>query len=143
LALLGAGFVSGYYVIGRKLRQKLDLWVYIGTVYGIAALVLVAIVALDPRAELTGYPASDWLIFAALAAGPMMLGHTGINYALRYVPAFVANIAILGEPVGATVIAWLLPQLREVPSLATLTGALLIGTGILLGGRRRPPQTPS
>jgi drug/metabolite transporter (DMT)-like permease len=143
LALLGAGFVSCYYVIGRRLRQKLDLWVYIAVVYGMAALVLVGVVAVDPQAGLTGYPGSDWLIFAALAAGPMMLGHTGINYALRYVPAYVANIAILGEPVGATLIAWLLPQLREVPSLATLAGALLIGTGILLGARRRPSQTAS
>ena len=69
-----------------------------------------------------------------------MLGHTGVNYALRYVRAYVANIAILCEPIGATIIAWLLPQLREVPSLATLAGAILIGTGILLGAKR-PTQT--
>lgn len=137
LALLGALFVSGYYVIGRSLRQQLDLWVYIGVVYGIAALVLLAIVAADPGADLTGYPATDWWIFLALAAGPMMLGHTGVNYALRYVRAYVANIAVLGEPLGATIIAWLLPQLHEVPSAATLAGAVLIGTGILLGTSRR------
>ena len=140
LALAGAGLVAGYYVIGRRLRQKLDLWSYIAVVYGMAAIVLVAVVAVDPQARMTGYPRSDWLIFAALAAGPMMLGHTGVNYALRYVRAYVANIAILGEPVGATLIAWLLPQLREVPGAGTLIGALLIGTGILLGARR-PTQT--
>lgn len=132
LALVGALLVSGYYVIGRRLRQQMDLFHYIGVVYGIAAAVLVAIVIADPRTDLTGYPAGDWWIFAALALGPMMLGHTGVNYALRYVPAFVANVAVLGEPVGATLIAWLLPQLREVPSLVTLGGALLIGTGIWL-----------
>jgi drug/metabolite transporter (DMT)-like permease len=143
LALLGAVFVSAYYVIGRKLRQQLDLWVYIGIVYGIAALVLVVIIALDPGARLTGYPRNDWLIFLALAAVPMMLGHTGINYSLKYVPAFVANIAMLGEPVGATLIAWALPQLREVPSMMTLAGAVLIGTGILLGARRQPAATSS
>ena len=136
LAVLGALFVSGYYVIGRRLRQQLDLWVYIGIVYGIAALVLVLIVGADPHTQMTGYPRRDWLIFLALAAGPMMLGHTGVNYALRYVRAYVANIVILGEPVGATIIAWLLPQLREVPSLTTLAGALLIGGGILMGARR-------
>lgn len=132
LALAGAVFVSCYYVIGRTLRQKLDLWVYIGIVYGIAALVLVLIVGLDPGADLIGYPKRDWLIFAALAAGPMMLGHTGVNYALRYVRAYVANIAILGEPVGATLIAWLLPQLHEVPAPGVLAGAVMIGTGIVL-----------
>lgn len=138
LALSGALFVSGYYIIGRRLRQQLDLWVYTGVVYGIAALVLILAVAIDPRTSLRGYPSNDWLIFLALAAGPMMLGHTGVNYALRYVRAYVANLAILGEPVGATLIAWLLPQLHEVPSIATLAGAVLIGTGILISASRRP-----
>lgn len=137
LALLGALFVSGYYVIGRDLRQRLDLWVYIAIVYGIAAIVLVAIVAIDPRSSLTGYPPGDWWIFAALAAGPMMLGHTGVNYALRYVRAYVANIAIMGEPIGATIIAWALPALREVPSQGMLLGAVLIVSGILLGSSWR------
>ena len=140
LALAGALFVSGYYVIGRGLRQRLDLWVYIAVVYGIAALVLVAIVAVDPGVRMTGYPARDWWIFAALAAGPMMLGHTGVNYALRYVPAYVANIAIMGEPIGATIIAWSLPALREVPSAGMLAGGVLILGGILLGSSWRKPS---
>lgn len=142
LALIGAVLVAGYYVIGRKLRQKLDLWIYIGIVYGIAALVLFVIVWLDPGAEVTGYPASDWWLIFAMALGPMMLGHTVINYALRYVRAYVANVALLGEPVLATLIAWALPQLREFPSLFTAAGAVLIGTGILLGSRR-PAQPAS
>lgn len=137
LALLGALLVSGYYVIGRGLRRRLDLWVYIALVYGIAALVLIVIVAADPSVALTGYPARDWWIFAALAAGPMMLGHTGVNYALRYVPAYVANVAIMGEPIGATIIAWSLPALREVPGIGMLLGGLLILTGILLGSTWR------
>ena len=140
LAILGALLVSGYYVIGRELRKRLDLWVYIGIVYGIAAVVLLLVVGLDPRTALTGYPARDWWIFAALAAGPMMLGHTGVNYALRYVPAFVANIAIMGEPVGATLIAWALPALREVPTAGFAVGAVLILTGILLGSAWRKPS---
>ena len=140
LALAGALFVSGYYVIGRGLRQKLDLWVYIAIVYGIAAMVLLLVVMLDPATSLTGYPARDWWIFAALAAGPMMLGHTGVNYALRYVRAYVANIAIMGEPVGATIIAWALPALREVPNPGMLVGAGLIVGGILLGSSWRKPS---
>jgi drug/metabolite transporter (DMT)-like permease len=140
LALAGALFVSGYYVIGRGLRQRLDLWVYIAIVYGIAAIVLVLIAGLDLNTDLTGYPARDWWIFAALAAGPMMLGHTGVNYALRYVPAYVANIAIMGEPVGATIIAWSLPALREVPGPGMLFGGLLILAGILLGSTWRKPS---
>ncbi|NJD10743.1 MAG: DMT family transporter [Gemmatimonadetes bacterium] len=133
LATAGAVFVSGYYVIGRSLRQKLDLWLYIGIVYGVAAASFMVLGALHPHVSLTGYPARDWLIFAALAAGPMMLGHTGVNYALRYLRAYVANLALLGEPIGATLIAWLLPAIHEVPGPQTLIGAVLILGGIALG----------
>lgn len=130
LALSGALFVSVYYVIGRRLRPQMDLWWYIFVIYGIAALVLVFAIALMPGVPLTGFPQRDWLIFAALAAGPMMLGHTAVNYALRYVRAYVANIALLTEPIGATLIAWLLPAIGEVPGAGTIVGGALILGGI-------------
>lgn len=136
LALLGAGFAAGYYVIGRRLRQRLDLRIYIGVVYGIAALALTLAAAAMPGVALTGHPPRDWLIFAALAAGPMLIGHTGINYALRYLPAYVANLAALGEPVGATLIAWALPAIAETPTPQVLVGGILIGAGIMLGSER-------
>lgn len=143
LALAGAAFVSVYYVIGRRLRQRLELWTYIGVVYGIAAVVLLVAVVAHPAVRVAGYPSSDWLVFLALAAGPMMLGHTGVNYALRYIPAYVANLALLGEPVGATLLAWALPGIRERPSLQTVVGGGLILMGIALGviRRKRPVVT--
>jgi drug/metabolite transporter (DMT)-like permease len=132
LALAGALFVSVYYVVGRRLRLMVDLWWYVGIIYGIAALVLVVAALVTPGVELTGYGRQDWLVFLALAAGPMMLGHTAVNYALRYVRAYVANLAILGEPIGATLIAWLLPAIAEVPGPQTLVGGVLILSGIAL-----------
>ncbi|NIP79671.1 MAG: EamA family transporter [Gemmatimonadetes bacterium] len=137
LAVAGAVFVSLYYVIGRRLRQRLDLWSYIAVVYGVAAAILLGAAAALPGVAVTGYPATDWLVFLALAAGPMMIGHTGVNYALRYVPAYVANLALLGEPVGATLLAWWLPGIRERPSIQLLLGGTLVLTGIALGVRRR------
>jgi drug/metabolite transporter (DMT)-like permease len=124
---------AGYFSIGRSLRQKLDLWAYTGLVYGAAAMVLTLGVLWMPEAPLTGYPLQDWAVFFGLAAVPMMMGHTGINYALRYLPAYVANLASLGEPVGATIIAWLLPAIAEVPPPQTLLGGTMILLGIALG----------
>lgn len=140
LAIGGAVFASGYYVIGRGVRQRLDLWRYIFFVYGVAAAVLVLAVIALPSVRITGYPPTDWLVFLALAAGPMMLGHTGVNYALRYMPAYVANLALLGEPVGATLIAWLLPAIGEVPDARMLAGAVLILCGIAVGAVRSVPR---
>lgn len=143
LALAGAVFVSGYYVIGRRLRQQLDLWWYIFIIYGIAAAALVLAIAVMPGVPLIGFPARDWLIFAALAAGPMMLGHTAVNYALRYVRAYIANLAILGEPIGATLIAWLLPAIAEVPGPQTIAGGALILVGIAVTVLKRETERGS
>jgi drug/metabolite transporter (DMT)-like permease len=135
LALAGAVFVSVYYVIGRGLRQRLDLWSYVAVVYGVAATVLLCGAALHPGVAVTGYPGTDWLIFLALAAGPMMIGHTGVNYALRYLRAYVANLALLGEPIGATLLAWWLPGIREQPTILLLVGGALVLLGIGMGAR--------
>ncbi len=133
LALSAGLMAAGYFTIGRSLRKKLDLWAYTGVVYGAAALPLTLVVVVSPSLPLTGYSLQDWGVFLALAAVPMMVGHTGINYALRYLPAYVANLASLGEPIGATLIAWLLPAIQETPSPQTLFGGGLILGGIALG----------
>jgi drug/metabolite transporter (DMT)-like permease len=141
LAVAGAIFVSGYYIVGRQLRARWDVWTYTGLVYGVAAVVLVAAALLHPGVTLSGYGARDWGVFAALAAGPMLLGHSGINYALGYVPAYVANVAVLGEPIGATLIAWVLPAVREVPGWQTLVGGVLVLLGIAVTVTRRRPAS--
>jgi drug/metabolite transporter (DMT)-like permease len=137
LAVAGAVFAAGYYTLGRRLRQKLDLWLYVGVVYSVAAITLTLAALLSPGVRMTGYAGGEWLIFLALALGPMMVGHTGVNYALRYLPAHVANLATLGEPLGATLIAWLLPAIGEPPTVQVLAGGALIGAGLWLGARGR------
>jgi drug/metabolite transporter (DMT)-like permease len=136
LALGGAVLVSVYYVIGRRLRQRLDLWTYTGVVYSVAALALL-LAALASGAELLHHPGREWLIFVALAALPTLLGHTGANYALAHYRAYVVNLALLGEPVIATLLAWGLPGIREAPPAQTVAGGLLILAGIALGVARR------
>jgi len=133
LALSAGVMAAGYFTIGRSLRKKMDLWAYTGLVYGAAALPLTLVVAASPSLDLTGYSLQNWTVFLALAAVPMMLGHTGINYALRYLPAYIANLASLGEPIGATLIAWLLPAIQETPPPQALVGGVLILGGIALG----------
>ena len=130
LALIGALTVAAYFVAGRRLRGAYGLWAYVALVYGAAFVVLVCIAGAR-GVPLVGYAPRELLIFAALAAGPMLIGHTGMNYALRYVPAYVVNLTVLGEPVGATALAFLLPNIREVPGLGTLVGGVVTIAGIL------------
>lgn len=135
LALLGAVTAAGYYLIGRRLRQHLALWPYVGLVYG-AAFVVCLVLCLATQAPLTPQPPRELAIFAGLALGPMLLGHTGMNWALAHLPAFVVNLTVLGEPVGATLLAAVLPGIAEVPGPATLIGGALVLTGAILAARR-------
>jgi len=138
LALAGALAAAGYSVIGRRVRRTIGVWNYVTTVYGVAALSLGVIAALG-RSPLTGFASRDWAVFAALAAGPMLVGHTGMNYALQHFRATTVNVAALGEPVGATLIAWLVPAIHEVPTPRALVGGMLVlvGIGLSVGRARR------
>lgn len=135
LAVVGAVTAALYYVAGRRLRATLDLWAYVGIVYG-ACFVTLALLALALRLPVWPQPPRQLAIFLALAVGPMMLGHTGMNYALRYMPAYVVNLTVLGEPVGATLLALVLPGIGEVPGAWTLAGGGILLAGVVLAGRR-------
>src|SRR3989475_4863083 len=140
LARLGALTGAGYYVIGRRVRQTIGIWRYATGVYAVAAAAL-ALLALARRTPLVGFAGRDWAVFAAMAAGPMLVGHTGMNYALRHFRATTVNVAALGEPVGATVLAWLIPAIHETPTLMALVGAILVLAGIafsLTASGRKP-----
>ena len=99
-------------------------------------MTLLALAAIA-RAPLAPQPPAELAIFVALALGPMLLGHTGLNWALKHSPAYVVNLTLLGEPVGATLIAALLPGIRETPSPATLVGGAVLLAGILMAAPRR------
>jgi drug/metabolite transporter (DMT)-like permease len=135
LALIGALTAAIYFVAGRRLRGTLDLWSYVGLVYGSCLVALLSLAALT-RAPLAPQPARELAIFAGLALGPMLLGHTGLNWALKRSPAYVVNLTLLGEPVGATLIAAFLPGIREVPAPMTFVGGVIVLMGILLTARR-------
>lgn len=136
LAVVGGFTAAAYYVIGRRLRTALDLWAYVALVYGVCLVTLLGI-AWTLDVPLGPYPRREYQIFALLAIGPMLLGHTAMNWALRHVRAYQVNVVLLGEPIGATVIAAFLPGIRERPTLITLAGGALVLGGILLAERRK------
>lgn len=132
LALAGAVTVSGYLLIGRRLRKQLSLLAYIGLVYTTAALVLLAM-ALAMGANLFGYSLAGYLLIALLAVGPQLIGHTSYNWALKYVSATFVTVTLLAEPIGATLLA--IPILAQVPPPIKLIGGALILIGIYFAAR--------
>ena len=126
LAILGSITVSGYMLIGRRLRRVVPVAHYVQVVYGVAGVVLVlaAIVAGDP---LAGFPSAAFVPLVLLALGPQLLGHTSFNWALRYLSAPFVAVVVLAEPIVATLLAWLI--LGEA-----LTSERLVAAAVILGG---------
>ncbi|WP_135830529.1 DMT family transporter [Halorussus halobius] len=144
LALVGAVMSGGYVLAGRSLRQRVALVPYVTVVYSACAVVLlgVAVVEVDaggPVATvgaLTDYPLEEWLLFAGMAVGPGVFGHTVINWALKYVESSVVSASLLGEPVGSTLLA--LALLGEVPDAFTVAGGAVVLAGIYVAASGRP-----
>jgi len=132
LALAGALAASAYLLIGRRVRARISLTGYIWIAYASAAVVLLAF-ALASDQPLGGLPASTYGLIAALAVGPQLIGHTTFNWAIRHLPAPTVAMAILGEPIGAAILAWLL--FGETANALQLSGFALLLAGIHIAAR--------
>jgi drug/metabolite transporter (DMT)-like permease len=132
-ALIGALFAAGYFLAGRRLLAEGLNWLnYITLTYSTAAACLVAL-ALAGGSSLSGYSAETYGIFVLLALVPQLIGHGSINRSLSRLPAVAVSLAVMGEPVGATILAAVF--LGELPSLLQLTGGLLVLAGVYAGLR--------
>lgn len=132
LAVIGSLTVCGYLLIGRRLRHSVSLLPYIWLVYSSAAAVLM-ITALASGAPLAGFSAIAWACVIGLALGPQLLGHSAFNWALKHVSATFIAVAILGEPVGSALLAWVFFGESFAP--LQLAGFALLLTGIFLASR--------
>jgi drug/metabolite transporter (DMT)-like permease len=130
LALSGAVFAAAYLLTGRSLRRRLSLLTYAGVVYSVCAAVLMPAMFLS-RTPFTGYERKVWLLFGLMALGPQILGHTTFNFLLRDVDATVIAVAIMAEPVVASLLALLF--FGETPQVPALVGGLMVLVGIYLG----------
>ncbi len=129
LALAGAVLIASYILIGRSLRQRYSLVAYTFVVYGSSALMLF-LLGLAAGTPFGPYPIHSWIYFLLLAVVPTLCGHTIFNWALGYLKAPVVSISVLGEPVGATILA--LVFLGEVPAPLQVIGGVVIITGVYL-----------
>jgi drug/metabolite transporter (DMT)-like permease len=129
LALLGAMAASGYFLVGRKMREQQDLLTYIFPVYSISGLSLI-ILSLLFQKSFFGYSTNTYLLMILLALIPQLIGHTTFNWALKYLPASRVAIAILGEPIGSTLLAYLI--LGEGLTVLKILGGGFILSGILI-----------
>ncbi|HEY5132890.1 MAG TPA: DMT family transporter [Candidatus Krumholzibacteriaceae bacterium] len=129
LALGGAIAIAGYFIVGSRLRKRLSLAGYVFPVYACAAVLLFA-GAVALRVPLVGYRWETYLYCFLMALVCQILGHSLFNWVLKNLPATVVAIAVLGEPVGATILALLI--LHEVPGVNVIVGGACILAGVFV-----------
>ncbi|MBT2658788.1 DMT family transporter [Bacillus sp. ISL-18] len=126
LSFLSVISVVGYLLIGQSTVKKVSHWLYSFCVFLSAAIVL-TIYNLSAGVAVTGYPAKEWGIFLLLASVPTV-SHVINNWLLNYVNATTISMSILGEPVGATILAFFL--LDENLAGWQIVGGLLVLVGV-------------
>lgn len=130
LALVGSWAVSFYLLLGRQAqRQGLGVGAYAIVAYGTAALVLLPLPGLF-GASYTGYPTLVYFYILLTALLPQLLGHTSINWALRWVSPTLITLSILFEPVCSSLLGYWL--FAEVPTFWLLAGAVLVLIGVAI-----------
>jgi drug/metabolite transporter (DMT)-like permease len=134
LALAGAFFVALYLMIGRNLRKRLSLLAYATLCYGSASCFLWIAVLVSGQ-QASGFSSDTWIALICLAVVSQIFGHTLYNWSLQWIKAGTVSLALLGEPIGAILLAWAF--LSEGLTLQQTAGGALILFGVYLVARNK------
>ncbi len=133
LATFAGALWSGYLLLGRDARQRLDALPWMALVCGAAAAVLFPLGAVA-GVPLGGFPTATWALLAAAVAFPQLLGHQGFAWAVKFVPASTLSALTLLEPVGAALLG--AAVLSEWPTAGEWVGMALVLGGTFVSTRR-------
>ena len=141
-AFVGAVTVVGYILVGRQLRSKrgMPIFIYAFPVTLAAGIWLsfatvlfegTSVSSVEPSGSLFGWSDPIWIVWIAyLSLGPGLCGHTGVNTVLRWISPIVVSIAMLMEPVLGAIIGWLWTD-EVVLGLPTVLGGLMMMAGAI------------
>lgn len=124
LSVLGAIAMAISILLGKSLRDHVSAFVYSFAVF-LAAAVVLAVYSASLGVPLFAYDANEWGIFLLLALVPTLLGHYVFNLLLKYMRATSVSMTVLGEPLGATLLAFALLG-ETVTAVQTAAGAVLL-----------------
>jgi drug/metabolite transporter (DMT)-like permease len=138
LALVGAWMASLYLLLGREAQRRgLGTGTYAAIAYSTAALILFPLPWLFGSGY-SGYPPAVYLYILLMALMSQVVGHTSINWAVRWFSPTLVTLAILFEPVGSSILGFII--FGEVPGWLVLSGAaaLLVGVATSVLGAANP-----
>jgi drug/metabolite transporter (DMT)-like permease len=144
LALCAAVAETGYLLLGRHVRRRVDTLRYVSIVYAAcAACVWIAVLAWHIPALIDGH---DVWIALALALCATAIGHTLVSKSLGHMPAAVVAISFLSQPIVTAALAYLVLHQVVAPLTALGGSVALAGIGVVVVANERsvaelPSQT--
>ena len=139
LALVGAWMASLYFLLGREAQQRgLGIGSYVVVAYSTGALVLLPLPFIA-GSTYVGYPVAVYLYILLMAILSQVVGHTTLNWAVRWISPTLVTLAILFEPVGSSILGYLI--FNEVPGLLVLVGAVVVLAGVAIAITGRSSRT--
>lgn len=137
LALVGAWTFSLYFLLGQQVQQRgLSVGQHSAIAFTTAALVLLPLPLLVGT-PYRGYPLAVYGWIAMMALVPQLMGYTALNWAVRHLSATLVTLAILMEPVGASLLGYAV--FGEVPGIRVLIGAVVVLCGAAIAAGIRTP----
>ncbi|MEC0229071.1 DMT family transporter [Paenibacillus alba] len=131
LSLVGTLAVALHMLLGKSLREHISAFVYSFFVFLFAGVVL-AITNLFTGVSFFAYAPKEWGVFLLLAIVPTVFGHYVFNWLLKYMNASSVSMTVLGEPLGATLLAYFILG-ETITTVQLLAGCLLlVGVGMFL-----------
>lgn len=122
--------VSLYLLLGREAQRRgLGIGSYVAVAYTTGALVLLPL-PLIFGVNYVGYPVAVYLYILCMAVASQVVGHTTINWAVRWISPTLVTLAILFEPVGSSFLGYLI--FEELPGLLVLVGAVVLLSGVAI-----------
>lgn len=141
-----AAAIVPYMLVGHASREWMPLFMYACPVTLVAAIVTAAAslatesagvfvggggvgagVGVGARGALFGWVVDPeaFLVVAYLALVPGMVGHTGYNAALRYIPPLVVSVSLTFEPIFGSLLGWAM-GVTDAPGWGTASGGATI-----------------
>jgi drug/metabolite transporter (DMT)-like permease len=132
MALGGALAGSATLVAGRSLRARIGAPLFQSTIC-LAAVPIILVAAVFDHEPFAPVSANQALLLLAIAVIPQLIGNTILSWSLGHLSAPRVSLVILGEPIGASLLAWAF--LAQTPKLAAIPGAMLVLIAVVMGAR--------
>ncbi len=140
LALIGSWMVSLYLLLGREAQRRgIKIQHHAAIAYTTAAIVLLPMPLLL-GSSYGGYAPQVYGCIVLMAVVPQLIGHTSLNWAVHQISPTLVTLAILLEPIGSSLLGYLV--FGEKPGLGVLAGAGFILVGVAIAATASQHQSP-